>query len=112
VPQNLYEFWAVATRPIAATNGLGLTAPQAKAEMLRILSLFAMLPDTPAIFAAWGRLVDLYDIKGKTTHDARIAAAMITHNVAHILTFNDRDFARYSGISVIHPTALAAHQTP
>ena len=32
VPQNLYEFWVVATRPIAA-NGLGLTAAEADAEL-------------------------------------------------------------------------------
>ena len=33
VPQNLYEFWAVATRPLGAPpaggNGLGMTAGQA-----------------------------------------------------------------------------------
>jgi predicted nucleic acid-binding protein len=31
VPQNLYEFWAVATRPVT-DNGLGLAVPEAKAE--------------------------------------------------------------------------------
>jgi hypothetical protein len=53
VPQNLYEFWAVATRPVGATNGLGLTIAQTKAEMARIRSLFVMLPDTPTIYAEW-----------------------------------------------------------
>src|SRR6516225_9007753 len=56
VPQNLYEFWVVATRPIAA-NGLGLTAPEADAELARLEALFPLLPDNPAILAEWRRLV-------------------------------------------------------
>lgn len=32
VPQNLFEFWVVATRP-PADNGLGLEVPEAKAEL-------------------------------------------------------------------------------
>ena len=45
VPQNLIEFWAVATRPVSA-NGLGMTTGQTQAELARIKSLFRLLPDT------------------------------------------------------------------
>jgi predicted nucleic acid-binding protein len=72
VPQNLYEFWAVATRPIASTNGLGLTTAEAKGEVVRIRSLFATLPDIPAIYSEWERLVEVHDVKGKAGHDARL----------------------------------------
>ena len=49
VPQNLYEFWAVATRPVGAPpaggNGLGMTPAQA-AQWLRFFQRhFAFLPD-------------------------------------------------------------------
>ena len=49
VPQNLYEFWAVATRPPGAPpagrNGLGMTPVQA-AQWLRFFQRrFTLLPD-------------------------------------------------------------------
>ncbi len=42
LPQNLYEVWIVATRPVA-NNGLGLTAQEARREINGIESLFAYL---------------------------------------------------------------------
>jgi predicted nucleic acid-binding protein len=108
VPQNLYEFWAVATRPIIATNGLGLTVVQAKAEIARIIALFRMFPDTPTIYTEWLRLVETHDVKGNAAHDARLVAAMTVHGVAQILTFNGRDFSRYGGVHVTDPLSFAA----
>src|SRR5687768_12373986 len=107
VPQVLYEFWTVSTRP-AGDNGLGLTTAQAQVEQAKTLSLFALLPDTPAIFPEWQRLVSHHDVKGKSAHDARLVAAMSVHGLAHILTFNGVDFARYPGITVIDPASAAA----
>jgi hypothetical protein len=48
-------------------------------------------------------LVANYDVKGKQVHDARLVAGMLRHNVSHLLTFNAKDFSRYSEISVIEP---------
>ncbi|HYG83225.1 MAG TPA: PIN domain-containing protein, partial [Pyrinomonadaceae bacterium] len=42
-PQNLIEFWAVATRPVAA-NGLGLTTVQAARRVRRLKKLFKLQP--------------------------------------------------------------------
>ena len=106
VPQVLYGFWTVCTRP-AGDNGLGLTTAQAQVEQAKALSLFALLPDTPAIFPKWQRLVSRHDVKGKTAHDARLVAAMSVHGLAHILTFNGADFARYPGTTVIDPASAA-----
>jgi predicted nucleic acid-binding protein len=39
VPQNLFEFWVVCTRP-TANNGLGKTAAEAAAELSGLKSLF------------------------------------------------------------------------
>src|ERR1700683_5569432 len=68
VPQNLYEFWAVATRPIE-NNGLALTPAQAGRITSRIEEVFALFRDTPAIYDEWRRLVALYAVSGKNAHD-------------------------------------------
>jgi len=65
-----------------------------------------MLPDTPAVYAEWERLVEVHAVKGKATHDARLVAAMIAHGLKQILSFNDSDFSRYSGIAVTNPIVM------
>jgi predicted nucleic acid-binding protein len=106
VPQVLYEFWTVATRPTGAPNGLGMTTAQVKAESELLRKTFAFLPDTPEVFEEWQRLVVQYDTKGKSAHDARLVAAMNVHRIPQILTFNVGDFARYP-ITVLDPTVVA-----
>lgn len=105
VPQVLYEFWTVCTRPTGA-NGLGMTTAVAQIEQAKALSLFTLLPDTSAIFPEWQRLVVRYDVKGRNAHDARLVAAMGVHAVDRILTFNAADFARYDGITVLSPESF------
>jgi predicted nucleic acid-binding protein len=104
VPQNLYEFWVVATRPVAA-NGLGLTAAEADAELTSFETLFPLLADTHALLPEWRRLVRAHGVLGKSGHDARLVAALLTHGLTHILTFNVADFARFPGITVLDPAA-------
>jgi len=103
VPQNLYEFWVVGTRPIVALNGLGLSREQAVTEIERAKSLFTLIADTATIYPAWEQLVSQYDVKGRVAHDARLVAAMRVHEIEQILTFNEGDFTRYSEITVITP---------
>jgi predicted nucleic acid-binding protein len=105
--QNVIEFWAVATRPLAY-NGLGLTIEQAARQLIRIKRFFAILPDSPAILAEWERVVAHYQVSGKQAHDARIVAAMKVHAVTHLLTFNTDDFKRYTDIEAVHPASIAA----
>src|SRR5437899_6467402 len=57
-PQNLVEFWVVATRPVAV-NGLGWTPEAAAAEMAGLESRFALLPETPTLFPEWKRMVQM-----------------------------------------------------
>jgi predicted nucleic acid-binding protein len=101
-PQNLVEFWAVATRP-SANNGLGWTVDRAEQELADLKNLFVVLADTEAILAEWERLVVRYRVIGKQAHDARLVAAMIVHQVTHLLTFNTDDFKRYTEITVVNP---------
>jgi predicted nucleic acid-binding protein len=107
LPQAIYECWVVCTRPLAQ-NGLELTVSVTHAELTKMQGVFALLPDTPAIFPVWGQLVLQYSVKGKPAHDARIVAAMKAHGVTHLLTFNTSDFARYQGITAITPDAIVS----
>jgi predicted nucleic acid-binding protein len=107
VPQNLYEFWVVATRP-QSENGLGFTPQQAQTELNEICVLFTLLRDERAILDRWRNLVASLGIIGKNGHDARLVAAVERHALSHILTFNASDFARFPHITVI--TADAALQ--
>lgn len=100
LPQNLIEFWAVATRPIDS-NGLGLTIDQAKTKIAQLKQVFILKDDQQDIFINWENLVVKYKVKGKTTHDARLVAAMQTHGISHLLTFNVGDFTRYEDIITV-----------
>ena len=103
-PQNYTEFWSSATRPIA-NNGLGMTPIHAERLVRRLRLLFPLLPDTPAIFDEWLRLVVAANVSGRQVHDTRLVAVMLTHGITHLLTFNVKDFLRFQpfGITVVHP---------
>lgn len=108
VPQNCIEFWNVATRPLER-NGFGKSPLQANAALQIIERLFPVLPDIPIIHSRWRRLVVEHNVSGVQVHDARLVAAMLTHGISSILTFNATDFTRYQavGISAIDPNQLA-----
>jgi predicted nucleic acid-binding protein len=102
VPQNLYEFWVVCTRP-TAVNGLGKTAAEAETELANLKALFVLLDETPAIYGVWQQLVTGTPVVGKSGHDARLVAAMTVHGLTHLLTFNVQDFRQYPGITAVTP---------
>jgi predicted nucleic acid-binding protein len=111
VPQVLYEFWVVATRP-TADNGLGLSVSEATVELARLKMLFVFLADSASIYSEWERLVTAHQVTGKSAHDTRLVAAMIVHGLTHLLTFNTAHFGRYQGITVVDPAALSASPSP
>src|SRR2546423_6869853 len=82
VPQNLYEFWAVATRksgrPPEGQNGLGMTCERAGQWLNFFQRRFTVLLDHEELFASWQSLVKTHAIKGSKAHDARLVAAMQT----------------------------------
>ncbi len=99
--QNIAEFWNVCTRPASARGGLGLTITMA-AHRLRILErAFPVLVETEDSYSAWKRLLVANSVSGVQVHDARLVAIMLTRGITHVLTFNDADFNRYSGIQVV-----------
>ena len=103
--QNLIELWAVSTRPIE-NNGFGLTPTQADKVVTRVEKSIVRLPDSDDIYREWRRLVVTHGVSGKTSHDARLVAAMIVNRITHILTFNADDFTRYAEIKVLNPATL------
>ncbi len=111
LPQSLYEFWVVATRPLA-NNGLGLSASECDQTLTGIESLFPLLPDPPPLFTHWRALVVAHACHGKVAHDARYVAALRGHGLTHLLTFNAADFSRFPGLTVLDPTALVAPPPP
>lgn len=105
-PQNLVEFWAVATRPTEA-NGLGWDLEKTRREAGELRQRFPPLPESPGIFEAWLRLVESLPVTGKRVHDARLVAAMQVHGLDRLLTFNTADFVLFTGLTVIDPATLA-----
>lgn len=102
VPQVLYEFWAVVTRPHGASNGLSYTAEQAARAVKLLTGTFACLPDPPGLFSTWLDLVTTHQVSGRPTHDARLAAAVNVHKLDALLTLNADDFKRF-GLNVFTP---------
>jgi predicted nucleic acid-binding protein len=111
VPQNIYEFWAAATRP-RANNGLGLTAAECQLEVGKLRRSFVFLPDHSDLFGQWELLVVSAACHGRISFDARLVAAMRNHGIAQILSFNRADFSRFPGIAVIDPRSFSSPSPP
>jgi len=109
VPQNLYEFWAAATRPAGpfpAANGLGLSANRADLWIGYVQRNFSLLPDKPELWQHWRKLVSVFGVVGRKSHDVRLVAAMQTYGLKELLTFNAPDFKRFATIQIIDPRAI------
>ena len=102
--QNVGEFWNTCTRPIDR-NGYALSPQETDRRAKFFEEKLRLLPDSLAVHEEWRKLLVTYGVSGVQVHDARLAAAMRVHGVKRILTFNERDFARYTDIEAIHPRA-------
>jgi predicted nucleic acid-binding protein len=110
VPQVLYEYWVVATRPVDA-NGLGFSVPDAQRMLTDHKELFPPLRDERGILERWEDLVNAHLVHGKSAHDARLVAAMLRHGLTQLVTFNDSDFARFTEITAVTPNSILAGKT-
>jgi predicted nucleic acid-binding protein len=100
--QNIAEFWNVCTRPQSA-NGLGLTIEATDRHLSRLQRFFILLPESEQVIQHGRRLVVVNSVKGVQVHDARLAAFMEAYAIPQILTFNTKDFARFSHVDALHP---------
>jgi predicted nucleic acid-binding protein len=103
--QNIAELWNTMTRP-QSRNGFGLSVQDADREVELIEAGMELLPDSAASYREWRRIVVRYGVSGVQVHDARLAAAMYTNGISHILTLNGADFSRFGGLTAIHPAAV------
>jgi predicted nucleic acid-binding protein len=107
VPQNLYEFWAVATRrpepPPVGANGLGMTPSQAGHWLRFFQRRFTLLPDREELLQLWQALVEAHSISGFRAHDVRLVAAMQSYGITRLLTFNANHFRKLP-ITVLDPS--------
>lgn len=107
VPQVVYEYWVAGTRPLE-NNGLGFSPAELQQFLTDIVALLPLLRDERVVFDHWLKLAGTHDVRGKKAHDTRLAAAMLRHEVTHLLTFNGADFLRYPHVTVIDPADVAA----
>jgi predicted nucleic acid-binding protein len=103
--QNLGEFWNVLTRP-TDRNGYGLSVEAADSRTTDIEAAFRLLPDSPLVHQEWRELLVRFRVSGVQVHDARLVASMRVHEVRCILTFNTKDFKRFSDIEAVHPLQI------
>lgn len=100
LPQTCVEFWNVCTRP-TARNGFGLSVQQANHSLRLVEKIFPLLPDNSNVYKEWRKVVLNFGVSGVQVHEARIVAAMLVHQVTHILTFDTADLTRYSSIGIV-----------
>ncbi|MDZ4780508.1 MAG: type II toxin-antitoxin system VapC family toxin [Planctomycetia bacterium] len=107
VPQVIYEYWVVSTRP-TNVRGLGLAVSDAQRDIEGFKRLYELLDDDAGVFHYWEPLVIASGVSGKQAHDARLVAAMQRHLIPEIMTFNVNDLTRYPGIVVRSPQDVAS----
>jgi predicted nucleic acid-binding protein len=105
-PQNVAEFWNVSTRPQSARGGYGRSLEETERCVAFFERYATVLPETPAAYSEWRRLVTSYGVSGVAVYDARLVAVMLTSNVPHVLTLNPRDFERFEGVVVSTPADI------
>ena len=101
-PQSIYEFWSVATRPVAA-NGLGWTVDRAESAVETFRGKFPILHEPPEVLWIWLGLVVSFDLKGKRIHDAHLLATMKANGVSTLLTLNASDFPAMDDLAILTP---------
>ena len=103
--QNVAEIWNTCTRPLDQ-NGFALSPRETDRRARAFEDKLQFLPDSVAVHQEWRALLVSHNVSGVQVHDARLAAAMRVHGIQRVLTFNERDFARYPDIQAVHPRAL------
>ena len=98
----LHEFVAIVTHPKI------YDPPSTPAQAVEQIDAWLESPSSVLLAEAathWSTLKALVTkgrIRGSMIHDARVAALCLSHGVAELLTA-DRDFSRFSGLTVRNP---------
>jgi predicted nucleic acid-binding protein len=96
--QNLSEFFVVVTakveQPITVSNATAIISDILRSSRWLVIDRQAR---------TMMRAMELVQSTGAPYWDALIAACMLEHEVYAIVTENERDFRRISGITVVNP---------
>lgn len=103
-PQAMYEFWAVATRPVG-DNGYDWESQTVASHLRAMVQLFDYVPDPSNLPALWIQFVEAHDVRGKRAHDARLVVFAQALAIDHILTLNAKDFRTW-GVSTKNPNEV------
>lgn len=98
--QSLREMWNVLTRPVTG-NGYGIDTVTTVTVVISVRATFFVLHDGPETYREWGSLVERYEVQGKNVHDTSLVATAVAHGVQHLATLNERDFRRFSEITLV-----------
>lgn len=101
-PQIVFETWATLTRPTTA-NGFGKTIPDAQLLVNALLQCVEILSVGTQSCHYWYDFVSKHQAKGRQTYDTAIAAVVAEYHLDHLITYNIKDFQRFSGITAITP---------
>ena len=104
--QNIAEFWNVSTRPTQARGGYGLSVAIVERRVVLLEKLFVILPFSDRAYQEWRRIVVTHQIMGVAVHDARLVATMTSAGITRLLTLNEVDFRRFSGLVVLTPDGV------
>ncbi len=106
--QNMAEFWNTLTRPTTSRGGYGVSVSEADRRLRLLERLFARLDEPPGTYDQWRKLAVKFGVSGLAVHDARLVAACLAAGVTHILTFDGKDFQRYTsaGIVAVDPATV------
>lgn len=100
----LHEFLAVVTHPRIYAPPSTLARAMAQVDAWIESPSLVLLAESQAHWSALSRMLRSGRIAGPQVHDARIAALCIEHGVRELWSA-DRDFNRFSGLTVTNPLA-------
>ena len=87
--------------------------PAVKAQDPASLERFyKLVPETPAVYTHWKAILNDFVVNGKLGHDAHLVAGMLANGITEILTFNDQDFIRFTGITTVNPKNVVVMSPP
>lgn len=100
--QSIFEFWAVATRPVES-NGLGKTPAEAQLEIEEIQRSFRLEDDPVDLLQTWLKLCMHHSVRGKPSHDARLVAFAVGNGIDKIASLDRQIYSRFSEVHTITP---------
>lgn len=105
--QVIREYAVIMSRPQTFAQPL---SPSILIERIGYLRQhFRIADDTSAVTEALLKLLKNYAIGGKQVHDANIVATMQVQGIRHLLTHNEKDFARFGDGLVVERIVNAAY---